>query len=80
MQQRASVIRATTDSPLSPPPQAQMPRTLGSAPSLLDIWLNRINVEQTRKKPDFAGRANTPEGGIARLYPNLKLDGEENEK
>ncbi|KAF4519223.1 hypothetical protein B566_EDAN015329 [Ephemera danica] len=79
LQQRASVIRATTDSPLSPPPQAQIPRPLGPAPTLLDIWLNKINTEQTRKKPDFIGRTATPVGTIARLYPNLKFDGEENE-
>ncbi|XP_065342176.1 integrator complex subunit 13 [Cloeon dipterum] len=76
--QRASVIRATTDSPMSPPLHSQ--HALGPFTSLLDIWVTKVNEERRRKKPDFYGRTITPDGTIARLYQNMKQDGEEVEK
>ncbi|KRT78896.1 hypothetical protein AMK59_6466, partial [Oryctes borbonicus] len=79
--QRASVIRATTDSPMSPPPLASISLPLSkqavsrssggiySAPrSLLDVFQSQ---DKSKLRPDFAGR--TTDGKIAKLYPNLKL-------
>lgn len=75
--QRASVIRATTDSPMSPPPLTSIaqpisrnnPIRLGgiySGPkSLLDIFLSN---EKSNKRPDFHGRS---EGTVVKLYANL---------
>lgn len=79
---RASVIRATTDSPMSPPPAtksaAPAPKvapnrhsTIYSAPrTVMDIYVARINAENktTRdKRPDFHGRLSGEK--IAVLYP-----------
>ncbi|XP_043280579.1 integrator complex subunit 13 isoform X2 [Venturia canescens] len=74
---RASVIRATTDSPMSPPScppislakQLQKSQPIISVKSLLDIWLQRSAPKD--KKPEFYGRLNS-EGLKAKLYPNLK--------
>lgn len=74
---RATVIRATTDSPMSPPPVIV---SLGkstllknsskfSAKSLLDIWYARSTPRDRR--PEFHGRLNS-DGPRAKLYPNLK--------
>ena len=75
---RATVIRATTDSPMSPPPVAttavKLQRGLYSQRSLLDIWLQRSAPKD--KAPEFAGRLNC-EGLKAKLYPNLKEAGRE---
>ncbi|XP_034935806.1 integrator complex subunit 13 [Chelonus insularis] len=77
---RASVIRATTDSPMSPPPscpstpltkQAQKNST---SKTLLEIWLQRMTPKERR--PDFHGRINS-DGPKAKLYPNLKETGRE---
>lgn len=78
---RATVIRATTDSPMSPPPcgstmslakqiaQKTATTTLYAPKSLLDIWCQRVTPRDRR--PDFHGRANS-DGPRAKLYPNLK--------
>lgn len=74
--QRASVIRATTDSPMSPPPLANIVAPLArtvtrsgyAAPkTLYDIFMAQ---EKVKTRPDFCGRV----GGeiVAKLYPNLK--------
>lgn len=80
---RATVIRATTDSPMSPPPVTKcvsIPSklagpsrqgTMYSGPkSILDIWLNVVESEDKtikEKRPDFYGRRNG--GNFAVLYP-----------
>ncbi|XP_014611908.1 PREDICTED: protein asunder homolog isoform X1 [Polistes canadensis] len=78
---RASVIRATTDSPMSPPASTSI--SLGkqlhkgnhhTPKTLLDIWLQRSTPKE--KKPDFHGRINS-DGSKAKLYPNLKESGRE---
>lgn len=69
---RASVIRATTDSPMSPPACST---SKSKAPkSLLEIWLKRS--EPKEKKPEFYGRLNS-DGPKAKLYQNLKDPGRE---
>ncbi|XP_044760049.1 protein asunder [Coccinella septempunctata] len=75
--QRASVIRATTDSPMSPPPLSNVASSStsrsnisSSAPkSLYEMFLA---WQKPKSRPEFAGRA----GGslVAKLYPNLKTD------
>lgn len=68
--QRATVIRATTDSPLSPPLQSNRARPYPR--SLLDIWIAKTTKP---KRPDFVGRITAeplPRGSLAKLYPNLK--------
>ncbi|GLV34715.1 asunder [Carabus blaptoides fortunei] len=74
--QRASVIRATTDSPMSPPPLASIAQPISrnllrssETRSLLDIFLS---TEKVNKRSDFNGRV--ADGVIAKLYPNLKND------
>ncbi|XP_015175959.1 PREDICTED: protein asunder homolog [Polistes dominula] len=78
---RASVIRATTDSPMSPPASTsisvgkQLHKGNHHTPkTLLDIWFQRSTPKE--KKPDFHGRINS-EGSKAKLYPNLKESGRE---
>ncbi|XP_046750559.1 integrator complex subunit 13 [Diprion similis] len=78
---RASVIRATTDSPMSPPLCTgsslgkQIHKGTFYAPkTLLDIWLQRSASKE--RKPDFHGRLNS-DGFKAKLYPNLKEPGRE---
>lgn len=78
---RASVIRATTDSPMSPPSSSSSSLgkqihkgTFHSPKTLLDIWLQRSASKE--KKPDFHGRINS-DGFKAKLYPNLKESGRE---
>ncbi|XP_063981652.1 integrator complex subunit 13 [Diachasmimorpha longicaudata] len=71
---RASVIRATTDSPMSPPsitptPLAKQLQKSGAPKSFLDIWLQRSAPKERR--PEFHGRLNS-DGPKAKLYPNLK--------
>lgn len=66
-----SVLRTSTDSPMSPPP---MDRTKGlkhrATMTLFDIMMNK---EQgiSNKRIDFSGRLATPIGQIASLYPHL---------
>lgn len=80
--QRASVIRATTDSPMSPPPLTSISVPLSrqtvsrngggiySAPrSLLDIFQAQ---DKGKLRPDFVGRS--PDVKVAKLYPNLKVE------
>lgn len=75
---RASVIRATTDSPLSPPPgDASTARkrtfsSVGGNRSLFDIFVAAERA-QSQKRLDFSGRLCTPPGQIAKLYPQLGL-------
>lgn len=81
--QRASVIRATTDSPMSPPPLTSIVAPLSrmvvarnagmySAPkTLYDIFAAQ---DKTKTRPDFCGR--TSGETVAKLYPNLKGDGD----
>ncbi|XP_011157688.1 integrator complex subunit 13 [Solenopsis invicta] len=78
---RVSVIRATTDSPMSPPASVSIPLTkqlhkgnIATSRSLLDIWLQRSAPKD--KKPDFHGRISS-DGLKAKLYPNLKEIGRE---
>lgn len=75
------MIRATTDSPMSPPASTSI--SLGkqihkgnhhTPKTLLDIWLQRSTPKE--KKPDFHGRINS-DGLKAKLYPNLKESGRE---
>lgn len=79
--QRASVIRATTDSPMSPPPLASIVPPLSrtviarnagmySAPkTLFDIFTAQ---DKTKARPDFCGRVSGET--VAKLYPNLKSE------
>lgn len=79
--QRASVIRATTDSPMSPPPLTTIPPPLSrtaltrtsdmyiTPKSLYDIFSSQ---EKTKTRPDFCGR--TSGETVAKLYPNLNLE------
>ena len=76
MTARATVIRATTDSPMSPPGCTsvslgkQLLKTSLYAPkSLLDIWVQRSTPKE--RTPDFHGRVNS-DGPRAKLYPNVK--------
>ncbi|KMQ90411.1 protein asunder-like protein [Lasius niger] len=77
---RVSVIRATTDSPMSPPASVSMPlnkqlhKANAGSKSLWDIWLQRSAPKD--RKPDFHGRINS-DGLKAKLYPNLKDTGRE---
>jgi len=78
---RVSVIRATTDSPMSPPASVSIPLTkqlhksnIIASKSLLDIWLQRSAPKD--RKPDFHGRISS-DGLKAKLYPNLKEIGRE---
>ncbi|EFA08805.1 protein asunder [Tribolium castaneum] len=76
---RASVIRATTDSPMSPPPLTSInppvaksgtSRSGGiySAPrTLLDIFTSQ---EKVKSRPEFSGRL--AGGAVAKLYANHK--------
>lgn len=80
-QRRASVIRATTDSPMSPPPLttiASSPlirsnskfNSIYSAPkTLFDIILAQ---EKPKPRLDFCGRSS--DNLVAKLYPNFKGD------
>lgn len=74
---RASVIRTTTDSPLSPPITDSRTKRINFASggagtrSLLDIVVAAERV-QTQKRLDFSGRLCTPAGQIAKLYPGLQ--------
>ncbi|KAG4080028.1 hypothetical protein HA402_006340 [Bradysia odoriphaga] len=75
---RLSVIKATTDSPMSPPlsgdstVMAKMKNPFGGTGnrSLLDIF-TAAERAQSQKRIDFAGRLCTPINQIAKLYPNL---------
>lgn len=68
--ERVSVIRATTDSPLSPDP---VPHSLQNK-TLLEVWVSKFC--RTKPRPEFAGLSHmqtTSEGKlVAKLYPHLK--------
>ncbi|XP_019760948.1 protein asunder isoform X1 [Dendroctonus ponderosae] len=79
--QRASVIRATTDSPMSPPPLTNLTPPFSRQNSskgsmynnhrtLYEIFANM--AEKSKTRPDFAGRQG--DSLVAKLYPNLKSD------
>ncbi|XP_017768624.1 PREDICTED: protein asunder homolog [Nicrophorus vespilloides] len=80
--QRASVIRATTDSPMSPPPLASIVSPISrstrgsgsiySQKSLFDIFANQES--KVKPRSDFYGR--DPDSLKVKLYPNMKLDNE----
>lgn len=77
------MIRATTDSPMSPPPLTSIAPALSrqasnrasgiySTPrSLFDIF---VSQDKTKARAEFCGRTN--ENGIAKLYPNIKSENE----
>lgn len=79
---RASVIRATTDSPMSPPPLASiapplsrtaMNRSRGiynTQRTLLEIFT--ASQDKAKSRPEFAGRQG--DGLVAKLYSNLKSE------
>ncbi|XP_048482638.1 protein asunder [Plutella xylostella] len=70
---RASVIRATTDSPLSPTGAGNGSTTTS------DVWAPRnildtlLGAPRPSRRPDFAGRM-AAGGRVATLYPNLQKD------
>lgn len=79
--QRVSVIRATTDSPMSPPPLANITPSFSrqsstkgslynSQRSLYEIFATM--QEKGKSRPEFAGRQG--DSLVAKLYPNLKTD------
>ncbi|XP_022921046.1 integrator complex subunit 13 [Onthophagus taurus] len=77
LEQRVSVIRATTDSPMSPPPLTTISANLTRQPnlksgtkSLLDIYMEK---EKCKSRPEFAGILNS-DGPVTKLYSNLKTD------
>ncbi|GAB0094861.1 Protein asunder [Sergentomyia squamirostris] len=71
-----AVIRATTDSPMSPPgatvdiSAVGKKFSIGGNKTLFDI-ITASEKNQTQKRLDFGGRLCTPPGQIAKLYPNL---------
>ncbi|XP_013102163.1 protein asunder [Stomoxys calcitrans] len=80
-----SIIRATTDSPLSPP-HSMDTSSAGSSHLLKAAKRNFANVgrslfdivtsaerSQSSKRPDFSGRLCTPVGQVAKLYPEFGL-------
>ncbi|XP_050298231.1 protein asunder [Anthonomus grandis grandis] len=74
--QRASVIRATTDSPMSPPPLANITPPFSrqnsnkGTKSLFEIFANV--QEKNKSRPEFAGRQG--DSLVAKLYPNIKKE------
>ncbi|XP_060521378.1 integrator complex subunit 13 [Cylas formicarius] len=77
---RASVIRATTDSPMSPPPLATITPPFSRSTSrsssiyntqrtLLEIFTSQ---DKSKGRPEFAGRQG--DSLVAKLYPNLKTE------
>lgn len=75
-----NIIRATTDSPLSPPHSmegnflSKAKRNLSSNGhrSLLDIFAS-AEKSISQKRLDFTGRMCTPAGQVAKLYPELGM-------
>ncbi|KAL9897125.1 protein asunder-like isoform 1-T2 [Glossina fuscipes fuscipes] len=79
-----NIIRATTDSPLSPP--HSMDSSSNNASSILkankrnlinagqrtlfDVVIN-VERNQNSKRPEFTGRLCTPTGQVAKLYPDF---------
>ncbi|XP_058813409.1 protein asunder [Topomyia yanbarensis] len=84
---RASVIRATTDSPMSPPHSMSIgdsavsallagssrgsKKSLSSGTRSLFDILASSERIQSQKRIDFSGRLCTPPGQVAKLYPNF---------
>ncbi|KAL3203399.1 hypothetical protein MRX96_041878 [Rhipicephalus microplus] len=50
---------------------------LGST-NLLHLWRNKVSTENARRHVEFAGRLNG-DSKVAKLYPNLNIDGNDNE-
>lgn len=71
---RKPMIRAITDSPMSPPLSGPLsskkPKFGESRQNLLDMFCGSAKV-QNQKRLDFSGRLCTPPNQIAKLYPNL---------
>lgn len=67
-----SILRTSTDSPMSPPPMERHKGVKHRATlSLYDIMLGKEQAIAS-KRLDFAGRLATPVGQIAALYPHLQ--------
>jgi hypothetical protein len=66
-----SILRSSTDSPMSPP---AMDRHKGLKRATLSLYDIMMGKEQAiaNKRIDFAGRLATPPGQIAILYPHLQ--------
>lgn len=71
------MIRATTDSPMSPPPLANIASSMtskasGSSSAPQTLYDMFVAWQKPKSRPEFHGRA----GGslVAKLYPNLKTD------
>lgn len=75
-----SVIRSTTDSPLSPPVSCQKvtPLKNRATMSLYDIMMAKEQAI-SNKRIDFSGRLATPIGQVAKLYPQLLAKETQNE-
>ena len=65
-----SVLRTSTDSPMSPPPVERKGIKHRATMSLYDIMMNKEQVT-ANKRLDFSGRLATPLGQVAVLYPHL---------
>lgn len=79
--QRASVIRATTDSPMSPPPLTSivppLSRSVSRSGSIYNTQRTLLEIftasqEKGKTRPEFAGRQG--DSLVAKLYPNLKTE------
>ena len=69
------VLRATTDSPMSPTssgPPSKKAKSGGGGKSLLDIWTAKVHKENNRYHVPFAG-AQSKVGEKAKLYLDLEL-------
>lgn len=66
-----SILRTSTDSPMSPPPMERHKGVKHRATmSLLDIMISKEQAI-ANKRLDFSGRLATPLGQIASLYPHF---------
>lgn len=66
-----SILRTSTDSPMSPPPMERHKSVKHRATmSLLDIMISKEQAI-ANKRLDFSGRLATPLGQIATLYPHF---------
>lgn len=66
-----SILRSSTDSPMSPPPMERHKGVKHRATiSLYDMMMGKEQAI-ANKRLDFAGRLSTPIGQIAALYPHL---------
>lgn len=65
-----SVLRTSTDSPMSPPPVERKGTKHRATMSLYDIMMSKEQAI-ANKRLDFSGRLATPLGQVAILYPHL---------